>query len=198
MSSKEVITLTPEVKLDTDTLYLIRINGEELAFADTEHEAKLVVDSFGDFEQKRLTNVSTEVFRKDLDEGTKVVLTKRSLGYLYNGSMENAVVVDFVPVRRSIVTRGRHELDNSTLIPSPDELQEICRRVRCAVSGTPENVPLTADESKDDSNDDSKDVSDDDSESEEDSDEEFDSESESEESDDDDVYVEEDDNSSDE
>ena len=106
------IKVTPEVRLDSTVLYLIRVNGEEMAFAESADEANLIVDSTAAFEQRRLENDWTTVFRQDLDEGRKVVISTQSLGYAMNGSIYKVSTIDYVSVSHAYLVRGRHELPN--------------------------------------------------------------------------------------
>ena len=131
--STKTIKITPEVRMDDKVLYLIRVDGEEMAFTNSSKEALLIVDSLAAAEQKRLGNEWTKVFRQDLNEGQKVVISTQSLGYAINGGIYKAVTIDFIPVGHSYLVKGRHELpqENDTLesgsVPVPDILQLLAK-----------------------------------------------------------------------
>lgn len=111
------ILITPEVASDSKILYLIRIDGEETAFVDTEEEAILVVDSLAADEQKKLESDNVKVYREDLNKGKKVVLSTQEMGLFFNGSIQVAQVIDFVAVCHAILIKNR--LDVSSKIPTP-------------------------------------------------------------------------------
>ena len=146
MSTSENIELTPEVTMESKTLYLVRVDGEELAFVDSEDEAKLVVDSVAASEQKRLENDWTKVFRQDLDEGCSVAILTQSLGFFVNGGIVRAVYIDYTSVGHAILTKGRHELPKegdvstpvTTSIPVSSVLEKIAKRLGEAAKKTEE------------------------------------------------------------
>ena len=119
--STKTMKITPEVRMDSKYQYLIRIDGEEMAFADSSKEALLIVDSVAAAEQKRLETEWTKVFRQDLDDGRKVVISTQALGYVANGSITKAVTIDFVTVGHAFLVKGRHELnqDDEESVPEP-------------------------------------------------------------------------------
>ena len=132
--SNKTMKITPEVRMDNKYQYLIRIDEEEMAFADSPKEALLIVDSVAAAEQKRLEDEWTKVFRQDLDEGRKVVISTQSLGYIANGSIYKAVTIDFVTVGHAFLVKGRHELNQEEdsipevpSVPVPDILQMLAK-----------------------------------------------------------------------
>jgi len=137
--SEKVTKITPEVRMDSKVLFLIRMDGEEMAFSDSSKEALLIVDSIAAAEQKRLEDEWTKVFRQDLNEGQKVIISTQSLGYVANGGIYKAVAIDFIPVGHSYLVKGRHELpqeeteedsskdSESSAVPVPDVLQLLAK-----------------------------------------------------------------------
>ena len=106
----KTIKITPEVRMDAKILFLIRMDGEEMAFADSSKDALLIVDSLAAAEQKRLEGDWTKVFRQDLNDGQKVIISTQALGYSYNGGINKAVTIDFISVGHAFLIKGRHEL----------------------------------------------------------------------------------------
>jgi len=118
--SIENITITPEVSMDRKILYLVRIDKEEMAFVESEREAQLVVDSIAAAESKRLESKWVKVFRQDLEDGQKVVLSTQSLGYAINGSINKACTIDYIPVGHAVLVKGRLAL-TASMISTPSE-----------------------------------------------------------------------------
>jgi hypothetical protein len=106
----KTIKITPEVRMDSKVLFLIRVDGEEMAFSDSSREALLIVDSTAAAEQKRLECEWVKVFREDINNGQKVIISTQTLGYLTNGCINKAAVIDFIPVGHAYLVKGRHEL----------------------------------------------------------------------------------------
>ncbi len=134
-------TITPEVNMDSRILYLIRINKEEMAFVNSEEEAKLVIDSIAAKMVEELETKSTEVYRKDSKDANKVVISKKDLGTLYNSSVYPVMEIDFLPVGHAVLTKGRHELPTAVPIPPtlpPNRiLLESLERIRAGAQGKP-------------------------------------------------------------
>lgn len=123
------INITPEVKSTSQTYYLVRINGEEMCLVETEDKAKLAVDSIAAHEVKRLEEENVKIYREDLDNGKKVVISSQILGMIYNGSIIQVEDIDFVPVGFVNVIKGRHEL--SKIPPPPPPMpKDIFRRIK--------------------------------------------------------------------
>ena len=133
--------ITPEVSMDSRMLFLIRIDGEEWAFVNSEEEAKLVIDSFAASEINRLENDKTEVYRKDSMDGKKIVISEKTLGMIYNSSVRDIMEIDFRPVGHAVLTKGRHELPSASPIPPPlppaRVLLESLERIRAGAQGKP-------------------------------------------------------------
>lgn len=103
--------ITPEVVTVNNIRFLVRQDEQELVFVDTEQEAKLVVDSFANAEQNRLTTPSVRVLRRDHDDGKKVELRTQTLGYIVNGRVLRETVIDYIPIGQAQVVKGRHSLE---------------------------------------------------------------------------------------
>jgi hypothetical protein len=93
--------LTPEVTLENYSEYLVRLNGKELVFTTNETEAVAIVDSVANFECAKLRNDSTEVFRQDLENGKRVKISSKTLGRMWNGSVQDISTIDFVSVPKA-------------------------------------------------------------------------------------------------
>ena len=131
MSTDSGIKITPEVRSDDCIQYLIRVDGEELAFVENEKDAILVVDSLAAEETRRLTGEWTKVYREDLQGGRKVVLSTQYLGRIVNGSITPFETIDMIPVGHVVLIRGRHErsdeedLNTSPIVPLPEFLEKL-------------------------------------------------------------------------
>ena len=138
------VKITPEVNMDSRVLYLIRINKEETAFVNSEEEAKLVIDSIAAEMVRELETKSTEIYRKDSNDGENIVISKKDLGTLYNSSIYPIMEIDFLPVGHAILTKGRHELPTAVPIPPPlppkRVLLESLERIRAGVKGKPSSL----------------------------------------------------------
>lgn len=104
-------TLTPELALDENSkLFLIRNNLEELLFVKSIEDAIVAIDSIADHEQKRLTKElgeRTRVFRQDFDDGKRVIISVQQKGYIYDGSIEKKLVLDYVQVSLGRIIKSR-------------------------------------------------------------------------------------------
>ena len=112
--------ITPEVVVDDKIMFLIRVDGEPMAFADTEREAELIIDSIGASEQRRLEDEWTEVYRSDTANNKEVTISIRKLGRMYNGSIAQATKIDFIKLSHAVLIKNRHELTDSVT----DEVEE--------------------------------------------------------------------------
>lgn len=126
------IKITSEVHMNSNLLYLVRVDKEEVCFCDSEKEAILVIDSLAASVQKELTNENTKVYREDISNGEKVILSTQSLGYIMNGILHQAKVFDFVPVSQAKYIKGRHEMstfpisnNSPDFIPFPETFQNL-------------------------------------------------------------------------
>ena len=111
--------ITPEVNMDSKILYLIRIDKVEMAFVNSEEEAKLVIDSIAAAEAKREENKYTEIYRKDSVNGNKVILSRKDLGNLFNSAVYPMMEIDYVSVGHAVLTKGRHELPSGKISLPP-------------------------------------------------------------------------------
>lgn len=135
MNQNKSVKITPEVNMDERVFYLIRMDKEEMAFVDTEREALLVVDSIAAVESKRYKDDWTKVFRQDLDDGRKVIISTQSLGVVINGTVTKTCEIDFIPVGHATLTKGRLTLAESMIlskettspIPLPDALERLSK-----------------------------------------------------------------------
>jgi len=112
---------TPEIKWSDEILYLIRVNKEEKAIVNNEHDAKLAIDSIAANEMKKLEGEKIKVFRQDSPKGEWITVSKQSLGRLYNGAVSTKIKVDYVPVNGITVLKGRYESEKRFISPSEQE-----------------------------------------------------------------------------
>ena len=134
MNTCDTYKITEEVSMDSKIQYLIRIDGTEMAFCDSEDEAIIAISSIANKEIKNLENDWTKVFRQDLEDGKKIIISTQALGNLYNGSMVETMIIDIVAVGHCFLTKGIHELprkietnQNLTSVPVPDILQKLAQ-----------------------------------------------------------------------
>lgn len=127
-SHAEEVTITDEVVMDANVKYLIRIGGEEVAFVDTEKDAKLVVDSIASSEQKRLKDDWIKVFREDVEDGKKVTISIQPLGRFFNGSVQEYTVVDMIPIGHATIVKNDEEGEKYDIgVPIPEILKRLYR-----------------------------------------------------------------------
>ena len=100
---------TPEVVITQETSFLIRINGVESFSVETEADSKLIIDSIAAENVRTLQNDWTKVFRMDQHDGKKIVISIQALGIKINGSIEDKLTIDFIPIRRAKLLKGRLE-----------------------------------------------------------------------------------------
>lgn len=160
--NSELVNITPEVSMDSQISYLIRIDGQEMAFAKTEEEARLIIDSIANAETKRMTDEVTEIFRNDSKDENRVVLSRKDLGVLYNSSVYKVMEVDYIPVGHALLTRSRHELPAKIPIPPPPPLpqprkllKEKLEKIRAEVQGLALDCKTKIGDSDDDTEEDS-------------------------------------------
>ena len=103
------ISYTPEVKITQETSYLIRINGAETFFAETEDDCKLIIDSIAAENVRKLQDDWVKVFRLDAIDGKKITISTQALGRMVDGAIYDVMTIDFVPVHHAKLLRGRLE-----------------------------------------------------------------------------------------
>ena len=124
MSSNN-INITPEVQTDGTFMYLVRVNGEEMAFIEgDETKAILAVDSVAAYEQRRIGGDMIKTYREDLNGGVKVVISKQELGRIMNGGIYVDTVVDMVRIPRVNLSRGRLSITTIPVAPPAPRLFE--------------------------------------------------------------------------
>lgn len=110
-------SLTPEVIVTTSVLFLIRVDGQELALVDSEKSAKLAIDSICHAEIKRLeADKNLRTFRRDATDEKSITISTQALGTLVDGQVADYMKIDFIPVNRARVLRGRHEREQDIQI----------------------------------------------------------------------------------
>jgi len=116
--------LTPELLMSEEMLYLIRVDGVELAFVNSEHIAKLAIDSLAASEVNKLENDTTKVYRRDQKDGKKINISTQSVGVILNGKVTTVKRIDYIPIKRAVLLHGRHERD------CEENLTEILSKLR--------------------------------------------------------------------
>lgn len=119
--SSENIKITPEVSMDNAILYLVCINGEQACFVHSEREARLVVDSFAASENKLLQGPRVKIFREDLNDGQKVVLSMQKIGLMMNSAISKVSTIEYMAVGRALLKKGRLDVTKSMMYNSTDE-----------------------------------------------------------------------------
>lgn len=104
--------LTPEVYITSETRYLIKLNGDELAFSTSEKEAQIILDSIASYEEKRLQTKHNEIYRRDLSS-SKVTLSEKKKGFIFDGELKEVMTIEYTPVKYVFPTKSRFELYNS-------------------------------------------------------------------------------------
>lgn len=108
--------LTPEILIKDNFFYLIRCNGEEMGFCDSENSTILAIDSLAHFEQKRLEKAGKEmIYRQDTDGGKCVILSKQQYGYLFSGEISPVLTFDCVMVKQYSIIKSRYVYDYTPL-----------------------------------------------------------------------------------
>lgn len=93
-----------------ETMFLIRMNGKETFFAETEDDSKLIIDSIAAKEIKKLQEDEwTKVFRVDSPDGTKITVSTQALGRVVDGSIYEVLCLDFISVVKVKLLKGRLE-----------------------------------------------------------------------------------------
>ncbi len=159
VTKNDTLRITDEVVMDSTVHFLVRLDKCELAFTDTEEKAKLIIDSLASHEQKKLEKdggIWTKVYREDLKNGRKVVISIQQLGRLYNSYPQRESVFDYVPVGHAILKKGRLELPkpDSVPIPPPVPTPEILEKIalrRSKVTSKPEESDFDSDSDTDSS-----------------------------------------------
>jgi len=118
------LSLTPELKVYDETWCLIRKDGEELFLVKGKKEAKLAVDSLAAARQNEATDEKTKVYREDLNDGKKVIISIQALGVLYDGKIEQDTILDFVCVPIAEVLKGRLEKNGEEETSDEEEVEE--------------------------------------------------------------------------
>lgn len=111
-------SITKEVYSTDDYQYLIRGDREEMAFVADRAEALLIIDSLASHDaaiyEKR---PNYRVFRQDLNNGEKVVISTQKLGTLYDGAVKIKVVFDMVKIPRFTMTKSLRPTLQTTVPP---------------------------------------------------------------------------------
>jgi len=119
--------VTDEVSTTGAVQYLVRCNGEAMFVIDDETQAKIALDSLAAHDAKLHEKKRTKVFREDLNDGSKIVISTQSLGkYLYNSVPVVAVTFDMIPVQVGVVTKSRRA--RIPLLPTPEDLENALKR----------------------------------------------------------------------
>jgi hypothetical protein len=113
-ASFQLFKVTPEVHTTGKCIYVIRIDGEECNYAQTEQEALRVIESYTENYIKlyrKQYGATRKVFREG-DEKCHRVLTQTP-GWVVDGAPHVKNVIDYVRIGEVGVTKDRLELDGS-------------------------------------------------------------------------------------
>ena len=110
MNKMPIYKVTPEVSMNDEVLYLVRVDGKECSFVRGEDEAKLVIDSMAVAEVSRLSKelVGRKIFRQE--EGSCIKVLSQSENFMYTNAPKIRTTIDFVPVGYSFLTKNRLSL----------------------------------------------------------------------------------------
>ena len=111
--------LTPEIEILDECVYLVKVDGVELSFVDTEEEAIAAIDSIAADEARRFSSEKVKITREDLEEGRRVKLYRQLMGVLYNSSIEVCMDITTVKVMKNKVLGPRISTDAKPPIPPP-------------------------------------------------------------------------------
>lgn len=100
------IPITKEVFTTSELKYLVKIDGQEFAFADDLRSAYAIVNSIATAEVKKLSKPGKKVFRRDLDSESQVQVCTQTTGYLLNGGITKEMILTIVPVPRTFIVRS--------------------------------------------------------------------------------------------
>lgn len=118
--------LTPEIETIEEYIYLIKVDGEELVFVQSDEEAIAAIDSIAAEEARRFSSDSVKITREDLKEGRHVKLYRQQLGYVYNSKIDVCMDVTMVRVNRCAVVHTRISTEPKSEVseaPSDGEVQ---------------------------------------------------------------------------
>lgn len=101
-------SVTNQVSTTDDSMYLITGNGEEMFLVDNRDEALLVLDSLAShdvkiYEKRR----DYKVFRQDLNNGEKIVVSTQTTGLLYDGPPKVKVTFEMKKLAVAVLTSSR-------------------------------------------------------------------------------------------
>lgn len=116
------IQFTPEIIVTQETSFLIRINNVETFFADSKADSKLIIDSIAAENVVKLENEWTKAFRRDHADGKKITISTQALGVIMDGNVLEVMTIDFIPVLRAKLIRGRHERQDRYIWDEIDHL----------------------------------------------------------------------------
>ncbi len=125
-----MITLSPNVQMTKSEIFVILIDGEHIGYSFYKNEALDIAEQFAKTESKNLESPNVKVFRTDERDGEKIVLSTQALGYIYNGSPREEIVVEIKSVKGLKIINGSsteesysssEESDSHTIITRVEE-----------------------------------------------------------------------------
>jgi len=112
-TKNKMYSITPEVMMNDDILYLIKVDGEEHSFTKSKEEAKLIIDSLAQsyIKEYKKEYSDRKIYREEEEDCIRVLT--QSSNVFYTNAPKVRVIINFIPVGFSFLTRNRFELIKS-------------------------------------------------------------------------------------
>ncbi len=113
MTEKGLYRLASELYLTDESVFLIKVNGEEYCYVNRREEVCPFLEKLASCLLNELTNSDdvrlgrARVFRRD--NGTDIILIKQRLGYLFNGFEVPVYTLTYVEIFSGIVRQNPNE-----------------------------------------------------------------------------------------
>jgi hypothetical protein len=101
----EKIKINSDVFTTSELKYLVRVDGKVFAFTDNEEDAVAIIASYATSEIKKLENPGVKVFSRELKDGKEVQIHTQNLGYVINGGLVKAHIIDMISVPRAVIVK---------------------------------------------------------------------------------------------
>lgn len=99
-SVKEIIE-DAQIGVEDEFLFLLRINKKELMLMESKEQALLAVDALASSFVEELESEDCNIYRINLKENSKVKISRKDIGKIFNSGVYEVLSIDFVPVRLS-------------------------------------------------------------------------------------------------
>ncbi len=113
MTEKGLYRLASELYLTDESVFLIKVNGEEYCYVHRREEVRPFLEKLASCLLNELTNSDdvrlgrARVFQRD--NGTDIILFKQRLGYLFNGSEVPVYTLTYVEIFSGVVRSNPNE-----------------------------------------------------------------------------------------